>query len=372
MKRSYGLASLGIVTVILAAGVAESVPAQAASDAAPLEVPMEANATGNTAPHQTGYYFIRLKNTTAQSIARQLDPAHNRKPLIVADSRDNQDSSRQPATEDSRHSQKAADLPEGVLKVTPLQVQNGLLIRATPEGLKKIGAIIDSLDQPLRQVEIEAKIVKISPEDLKKLPIEPPALNQNSADGTTTGTRTVTGIGYVFGSFNTRLAELVQQNKAKVTELPRLTAINNNTASITTTASQAITLAVKGDDGQLKPLPDSTRKALATNLSISNSSNLIITPTINNDQTIALVLKLALKLQLISNAGQPGETVISQSTEDFNTLANVRDGDTIALIDIAPPPFFSTGPAPLKDPTPDTASDFVLIITTRILHRVGE
>lgn len=341
---------------------------------------------GNVAQGAIEYHMVPVKNVAPDVIAWWMDPVHNAEPSIFVESRQMQGISKTVSTkvevskqpEQKRVTNKRGgvfDPPEGVDLIVPLNEQKALLVRGTEEGTHQVETIVNFLDQPLRSIEIEAKVVEINWEDLKQLPFDHPALDRISSGGMSAGEGVV--LRYARDNFDARLADLVQQNKAKVTDIPRVTATNNLAASLELKSTKPAVVTVKGADGQFKPLPISTQDALVSDLAVASSSAIVITPTINNDDTVTMVLQPTKILRLISDVGKPNETILRQRVQNeeiFNgvqkkyngTVVNVKDNNTMAWIGLSPTLFTSdTAPAAPADKN-DQAKVFVLLITSHI------
>ncbi|RZA21427.1 MAG: hypothetical protein EOP10_16780 [Proteobacteria bacterium] len=221
-------------------------------------------------------------------------------------------------------------LPEGVKRVTPiLAPQLGLLVVGTNEGIRSVEDTIAFLDRPLKQVEIEAQFVRISDEDLKAFGIE---FGTNKA--------TSFEMGFVRGNFQATLNKALAEMKAKVITAPRVTAINNMQAQLKWS-------------GIGTPLPQVGGMHFR-----QESYGLAVVPTINNDDTVSLLL----------------EPEILFSEDDLETrnhangakaIVNVRDGDTIVLKGF----LRKTTVAPSK-PSPDEMDNVVVFLTPRIVRKI--
>ena len=140
----------------------------------------------------------------------------------------------------------AFPLPKGVERIVAIDQQNALLVTASPDGLEELQRTIDFLDQPLKQVEIEAQFVSVSTSDSRAFGINFAAargnfsinnLNFEPAPGAGAGG---VQVGFLRNDFQATLTALVNTNRAKVLTAPRVTAINNLTASLQSSRSQPI------------------------------------------------------------------------------------------------------------------------------------
>jgi type II secretory pathway component GspD/PulD (secretin) len=219
------------------------------------------------------------------------------------------------------------DLTEqGVESIIAVDPQNTLLVYATEEGYNRLNNIVQLLDRPLRQVEIEAQFVQVSATSARAFGIDfsssngPFTVNGGAAGPAESGGLS---IGFVRNNFRATLNALVNQNRAKIVTAPRVTAINNLTATLQSSFNQPILLTntTTGIGGQV---------GQNTNITyITTTTGLTVTPTINNDDTITVVMQPQVSTpQLITLGGQQVPQITQQVVQ---TVANVKDGDTIVL-----------------------------------------
>ena len=272
------------------------------------------------------------------------------------------------------------DLPEGVDQIVAIDPQNALLVFGTDEGVRELQDTIAFLDKPLQQVEIEAQFVTVQTSATNTF-----GINYSTAQGNFSATATgfapaasasagALTVGFVRGNFRATLTALLSQNRAKIITAPRILAINNLTASLSSTTSTPVILTTVSQSigGQ---------QAQGQNLIFINTSiGLTVTPTINNDGTITVLMQPQLSSQTGGVGGVPG--VVQQQLQ---TIANVRDGDTIALGGLKAKsvtrntdkiPFLSNIPffgALFRNKVSlETDSDLIIFLTARIQRRVED
>jgi len=273
-------------------------------------------------------------------------------------------------------------LPTGVDRVVAIDPQNALLVYGTDDGIRQLQDTIAFLDRPLRQVEIEAQFVTVSTSDSSAFGIDF-STTQGDFSASSTGYAPVPSttspgltVGFVRGNFQANLAALESSNRAKVIDAPRVTAINNLTASLQTSVSTPVTLSstTTGIGGQV---------GTATNLVyITTAIGLTVTPTINNDDTITVSMTPTFSSQTPSGSAS-GAPNISQDT--VQTIANVHDGDIIALgglktksisIGRSRMPLLGSipfiGKAFTSRNASDTESELIIFLKATIIHRLGD
>lgn len=270
-------------------------------------------------------------------------------------------------------------LPEGIESAVAVDPQNAILVYGTEAGVRKLQTIISYLDKPLQQVEIEAQFVTLNTNDTRQIGIDFQSNNgpfttnlTGQAPAPTAGAFT---LGYVRNNFQARLNALISRSRAKVVNAPRVLAINNLTASIESEVQTPIilTTVTTGIGGQQSQGQDL--------LYIPTSIGLEVTPTINNDGTITVVMSP--QVETSNPDVRTGNPVISSQT--IFTTANVRDGDTIALGGLRSSNISRGGSRiPVLSRLPllgqffrsnariESDNDLIIFLTARIVHRLEE
>jgi type II secretory pathway component GspD/PulD (secretin) len=272
-------------------------------------------------------------------------------------------------------------LPTGVDRIVAIDPQNALLVFGTDEGIRELQDTIAFLDRPLRQVEIEAQFITVSTADSRNFGIDF-STAQGNFNASNSGFASAPGqgsfqLGFVRGNFQATLTALLTKNRAKIITAPRVTAINNLTASLVSSESRPIILTTAVQGGGLNG-----GQAQGQNLIyITTSIGLTVTPTINNDDTITVLMQPQLQSQTIL-ADIAAPLVTSQAVQ---TIANVRDGDTIALGGLRANTISRGGAKiPLIGDLPligklfrsrsaiDNQSELIIFLTARIIRRAGD
>jgi type II secretory pathway component GspD/PulD (secretin) len=221
-------------------------------------------------------------------------------------------------------------LPEGVDRIVAIDPQNALLVFGTEEGVRELQDTIAFLDRPLRQVEIEAQFVDVSTSDSRNFGIDFSTAQGNfNANNQGFASPPVDGafqVGFVRGNFQATLNALMTKNRAKLITAPRVTAINNLTAELFSDTQSPLILTTAISTGGNNQGGQGT--AQGQNLIyITTSVGLTVTPTINNDDTITVLMEPTLEAQTpVEGIDAPRIT-----SNSVRTIANVRDGDVIAL-----------------------------------------
>lgn len=273
------------------------------------------------------------------------------------------------------------DRPAGVDRIAAIDAQNVLLVFGTDDGVRELQEIISLLDRPLRQVEIEAQFVTVSTSDSRSFGIDYTATRNNftaSSVGNTGGGLTVS---YVGANFSATLTALLNRNRAKVITAPRVTAINNLTAELISQTSSPLILTVTNNIVNNNTTTQAVTQRL---IYITTNIGLTVTPTINNDDTVTVLMQPELESQTPAGLlGNPSIPLIT--SQRVRTTANVRDGETIALGGLrSAQTSRGQNKIPLLGDLPlvgvffrsrnvtDNDSELIIFLTARIVRRAGD
>lgn len=278
-------------------------------------------------------------------------------------------------------------LPTGVDRIVAVDPQNALLVFGTPEGVAQLRDTIAFLDRPLRQVEIESQFVTLTATDVAAFGIDFTTargnFNSNTAGfqpGSPSGTTPGIQVGFVRGNFQAALTALQLASRIKVISAPRVTAINNLTASITQTTTTPIALPTTNTVVQNGAVNNNTGVNVFL---LSTSISLEVTPTINNDDTVTVRLFPVVTTSTPGGANSGGTPSFTFSNVD--TIANVRDGETIALGGLKSKVNTLSGSrVPLLGDIPligklfrsrnlsESETELIIFVTAHIVRRAGE
>ncbi len=153
------------VALALSSAVSQAQPAQ-------NEMPMP---TAEAAPAHTAA-IIKVRNAPSAIIAYWLDPLHQPVPTLVEHSRRNgelwtRDADELPRQPGNGNGPRDLKLPQGIESVFSVDPQNVLQVKGTEAGIEALRKLVQEIDVPIGQLEIEAQIWEISPAKLKSLPL---------------------------------------------------------------------------------------------------------------------------------------------------------------------------------------------------------
>ena len=216
--------------------------------------------------------IVPIKNVRAEVMAWWVTPRKDAKP--VPKTFDKND--RTPYT-------GAFDLIDfpGIESITANAAKNELWVQGTPEAVQKLRDIVGFLDRPVRSVEIKAWFVAVDVAEVAGLGIES---KPDGAIGT-----------IVFNNeIRNKLKILIGTNRAEVIQTAQITTLNNSTSS-----------ASWNSYAMLPP------------------TDLHITPTIQNDDTVTMFLSPRINAPSPFPDKRPGVFI--------STVANVKQGDVILV-----------------------------------------
>lgn len=321
--------------------------------------------------------LIRMKNVAPSIMAWWLDPAHNTEPIVFRYSRTVAEGVLPAPEKDPAKPLGDYKLPDGIERLVPIDPQNALLVAGTATDLSEIKKVIASLDKPLKQVEIEVQYLEISDADLKKLgpknftkASEKDAISWAVLTPLTDLKRTEESVpkGFVSGS---AIAELLNTSKARLITAPRVTAIDNLSASLRSTTSIPFILASE------TAIPTYTDPDAQCMLYWTSGLGITVRPTINKDRTISLALAPGLTLQLQAQAKEVSKT-IPQKQQGLETvwqrqlggtlnLPTIESGQKLAVMGLKSDSLLTRAPSDKSKPT-----NVLLLVRANLIHRAGD
>ena len=335
-----------IATLLLSASSAFAQPD-------PLNLPT--NSKAELAPlDAAAWRAIQTQNVPPSLIAWQLDAEHNAMPAFL-------NVPYMPPPNYAADYKAPArvkgpfDLPDNV-RLAASDERNLLFVAdADAAQIARLQELVSILDQPLRYVELEAQMVELPIADLGKFGLFDAATPGAFADKTPV--KSAMQIGFVRENYQQRIDALVAAGVAKVISTQPQTTINNMGVAISMLSGRIDNTGANQNQQPVAPAGGS-------------DTVITLTPTINGDDTITVLMRLT---TLPTTAADTG----------LVTIANLRDGDTIALTGLKTSAFPGTttnNTIPLLGDTPpglfrsNTSKDdaeeraVLVFITARILR----
>ena len=223
---------------------------------------------------------------------------------------------------------------------------NRLIVVTSPRVISEIQKIVDVMDQPARQVQLEARIVEVGTDDLKRLGIDWNLLNQQRlvfiegvADSTpyqqipnlapfypnTPGENDIMKLRNFSRqavAFNVALDMLIRDGNARVLANPKLTTLNGREASIL--IGSRIPFVITGTAftaGAAAPVQRIEKEEVGVKLRI--------TPLINADGYITTEISPEVST-VIGFTGENSDLPII-STRQATTTVRLKDGNSVVI-----------------------------------------
>ena len=297
MRSKIALAALlGLSPLLPSAVLAQQTPAS--------------TSTSLIAPAEAKTERIEVRNVPADVMAFWLDPENQKEPVQFQVAHQNaaalSDSSSAPKASPAAGTKPLFSLQEFGEPRVQLRIAekaNALEVMGTPEQIKRTRDLVEFLDRPLRQVELEFHHLRLhDSKDIAAL-----CADKSTAPGPSVGNFVAT---LPLNGWQARLGQLVKDKRALVKSSPRVTAINNLSANLSTTEKSKARMMWNGG----------SREVL-----VESSQGYVVTPTINTDDTITLAIRAGYSLFVGEGSGRQA------LKQPLTIVANVRDGDTVAI-----------------------------------------
>ncbi len=231
------------------------------------------------------------------------------------------------------------------VNVRTLNEQNSIIAEGTYNDLKEIGDFISAVDKPLKQIELEVRLIEINRSLLKDLRIFRDSLSFESAgrQGQQIGvvaTQIATGIadkGFIIGKitdglnifdfsadtwkiFNQQLSYLESKGLAQVHAYPKVVSISGRTATININDESNVVLGnaqgvnnnEEGGGSGLVIGVASTQRLDA----VKAGTNLLITPTLGNNNIITTRISVDVSENSTARSFQMARLFLHQLLED--------------------------------------------------------
>lgn len=205
--------------------------------------------------------------------------------------------------------------------------RNRVFLQGTKSDIEAAWSLLEQIDEPLRQVMIEAKVLEITKGDLKKMGASLLA-QQNESRGETMGSTGLDTLNFTFDTF-TDLARrfkitvdtLREEQVGRTLVNPKIAVLDGKTAWIL--AGEKLPVASRDSD-----------KGLVSYTYISTGIILAVTPRVGHDNTITLWLKPEVS-NVTGWVGDPNSAMSSAApiidTREVMSEVRVADGESILI-----------------------------------------
>lgn len=216
-------------------------------------------------------------------------------------------------------------LPTDVDHIYAIQGDNSLLVEATPEAYAQIQSIVSKLDIAPKQVQIKVEFVTASVNDVDSFGINYSIIPFPGVSGTSNlagnGSNTSYQINVATGNLVASMESQLTNGRGKLVQSPIITTTNNVPANIH--FDQFIPVQ---ESNTVAPTNGNTIVANTTQY-VNAPTNLQVTPRINSDDTVTLLLNPTLSSVTATTAGAAPQI----SSQSLQTLRTVRSGETMVL-----------------------------------------
>ncbi|RYG65050.1 hypothetical protein EON80_18085 [bacterium] len=327
----------------------------------------------------TTTHTIRVKNVAPSVLAWWLDPANNQEPRMFEAARLAAEDILPVGPLEKNPAKPLGDykLPAGVERIVAIDPQNALMVFGTEAGFSEFEKVVASLDKPLKSIEVEVKFLVISDAQVKQLDLKNFSKNSEkdpyswailTPDSELEQIQKTTPTGFVRSS---TIENMIRKSKAQIITAPRVTAIDNLTASLRSETVRPFIL------GPQEGIPVYTEPNTQPLLFWSSALGITVRPTINVDNTISLNFTpgLTIKLQVPAK-GDLKATLNSQN--DLNTvwqrqlggivnLSNIQSGQTVAVTGFKTDSLLPRSPTDKSKP-----GNVLLLVKPHIIRRAGD
>ncbi len=206
-------------------------------------------------------------------------------------------------------------------EITAFTDRNMFLVEDTPEFLRRVGTIVDKLDQPPTQILIEAKILEITLTDEDSYGLDWIKLfdsNGGSGEFGTQGLSEPTSPGLFFDystpDISAVLSALTSQGRVRTLSTPKLLAVEGQESSV-----------IIGDRRGYSVTTTINQVTSETIEFLESGVILRVTPSVDNDGQVMMDINPEVSTGIID----PLTGIPSQSTTEVETRMIVPDGQTI-------------------------------------------
>jgi hypothetical protein len=298
---------------------------------------------------QTEAYELPVKNVAPHIVAWWLDSAHQARPVEIGPPEPNEEKPGKPVFE----------LPSGVDKIVPIDSKMTLLVVGTEKGARELRETVAFLDRPLRFVEIEARIVQMRPQDIKDLDLDFGDAFKTRPQGQI---GVVPAVANVHRDVSALLAKRGMAGQLADIDLTPVKVTNNTSASLENTRSYPAPAALQN---QLATVAPQTGEESA--LEVQASLKISLVPTINNDDTVTMLLNLDGQVHLGRKNGA-GSLPLGKPSPSLNVISTIKDGETIAIQNPTRVPLLEDLPIISELFRSKKADELIVFLTPRIVR----
>ena len=221
------------------------------------------------------------------------------------------------------------ELPEGIEEIVGYDLISALIVRGDPDAIQDLRDLVEMLDQPPQQIEVEARFVTLSVNDAESY-----GMTWTLTDGTSTISGSTAGQGgasvafqYATGNFQTLITAITRDNKGKVVNAPKVATQNGQPALVQFQQTIPVTIS----DTVVTDASSTVSTSVTT---IPVTTLLLVVPRVtgtppNESITTVIVPQVADVIGFVDNPSGGTIPIVAQQT--IQTTLRVPNGGTIAL-----------------------------------------
>ncbi len=282
----------------------------------------------NPAPLQTRQaYELPVKNWPAHLLAWWIDPAHQPRPaelgallpeeIAAAGNMDHQE-------------RPNFFLPPGIETVIPLDGQNMLLVFGEEQAVQHLRQILPMLDNPTRQIEIETRVVSMSPEDMKAVgfnTLPPPWAQPGASPAQSSVTFPFSAI--IPGNLPTLLSPHEHAINMSAPTIPRVVARNGLHVSLVVSRSHPAPVSLRNSLTPPTPPIETMGLPEVAPLEIQTPLEITLTSFVKEDGTLNLRARIIGRTQIGRKNTADALTLGTPSV--IEVMGDLKDGETFGI-----------------------------------------
>lgn len=219
-------------------------------------------------------------------------------------------------------------IPQGITNIVWDPTDNSFIVQGTDEAIAELEKLIAQFDNAPKQVLIKVEFITTSNSLDKGFGIDwfyqRGPVFAGSVPGSFARASDPVFINYATGNISTRLRAILTEGRGRTVTAPLIRTLNNQPANIQNTVTTTIFInsITQGPGGTIitsNPTP------------LTATTQLSLTPRINGDETITMLVNPSLSGFGQIKRGPDGQEIPDQLTQTINVIARVKNGETIAL-----------------------------------------
>ena len=209
--------------------------------------------------------------------------------------------------------------------IVPYDLNNSIMVRGDSEAIKQFQRDLSVFDIPPRQVEVKCEFVEIYTVESKAFGIDWAIGRTGRNFYTTFFPAGTVWFDFANGNLEATVTAEMSQSVGKLVNAPIISTLNNLEGSISFTKTvPKFTSSVSGDG--VNPI------ATYSSNDVSVSTDLYVTPRINRDNSITMIIEANIG-DIVDYVQSPDGKSSSPSTIDqtVNTVRRIYDGETVVI-----------------------------------------